>query len=113
MINQHGVAAAQLACAGWKVYKEVISAAGDGKDRCVPCGAGIMSRAIELDELPNAPNDSKVPATSASCFINAGWGISFDPEDYTKFKAIKPCPANTYGVAGETFGLINAPCKAW
>ncbi|WIA22051.1 hypothetical protein OEZ85_004397 [Tetradesmus obliquus] len=42
----------------------------------------------------------------------AGWGITFDPSDFTKFKAIKPCPANTYGVANTTYGLINAPCKA-
>ncbi len=25
---------------------------------------------------------------------------------------MRPCPANTYGVAGKTFGLINAPCKS-
>jgi hypothetical protein len=28
--------------------------------------------------------------------INAGWGMSFDPEDFTKFKGYE-CPANTYG----------------
>jgi hypothetical protein len=71
-----------------------------------------MSRAVDVDEHPNAAPGSKAPATSASCFIKAGWGITFDPADFALFKAIKPCPANTYGVANDTFGLINAPCKA-
>jgi hypothetical protein len=71
-----------------------------------------MSRAVDIDEHPNAAPGSKAPATSASCFIKAGWGITFDPANFALFKAIKPCPANTYGVANETFGLINAPCKA-
>ncbi|KAF8072349.1 hypothetical protein HT031_000008 [Scenedesmus sp. PABB004] len=97
---------------GWKAFKEVVSASGDGKDACTPCGAGILSDATETDELPSAAAGSKVAATSASCYIKAGWGITFDPADFTKFKAIKPCPANTYGVANTTFGLINAPCKA-
>jgi hypothetical protein len=67
---------------------------------------------MDADELPSAAAGGKAPASSASCYISAGWGITFDPADFAKFKAIKPCPANTYGVANETFGLINAPCKA-
>jgi hypothetical protein len=39
-------------------------------------------------------------------------GISFDPDNFALFKATRPCPADTYGVANETYGLINAPCKA-
>ncbi|WIA13214.1 hypothetical protein OEZ85_006806 [Tetradesmus obliquus] len=68
--------------------------------------------AVDADESPDAAADSKVAASSASCYIKAGWGMSFDPTDFAKFKATKPCPENTYGVANETFGLINAPCKA-
>jgi hypothetical protein len=88
------------------------NAAKDGTDVCTPCGDSIMSRAMDADELPGAAAGSKAPASSASCYINPGWGITFDPNDFTKFRAIAPCPANTYGVANETFGLINAPCKA-
>jgi hypothetical protein len=84
----------------------------DGTDICDKCGDNIMSRANDADEHPDAAPGAKAPATSASCFIKAGWGITFDPTDFAKFKAIAPCPANTYGVANETFGLINAPCKA-
>ncbi|WIA40047.1 hypothetical protein OEZ86_013466 [Tetradesmus obliquus] len=99
---------------GWKSYKEVLSTnpAKDGKDICTKCGEGIMSAAVDADERPGAAAGSLAPATSAGCYIKAGWGITFDPSDFTKFKAIKPCPANTYGVANTTFGLINAPCKA-
>uniref|UniRef100_A0A383VQR0 Tyrosine-protein kinase ephrin type A/B receptor-like domain-containing protein n=1 Tax=Tetradesmus obliquus TaxID=3088 RepID=A0A383VQR0_TETOB len=96
---------------GWKSYKEVLST-GDGTDKCIPCGAGIMSTPMDADEMPGVAADAKAPASSASCYIKAGWGITFDPSDFTKFKAIKPCPANTYGVANTTYGLINAPCKA-
>lgn len=44
--------------------------------------------------------------------IKAGWGITFETDQFNKFRAIIPCPANTYGVANKTYGLINAPCKA-
>jgi hypothetical protein len=44
--------------------------------------------------------------------IKSGWGITFDPQNFAAYVAIKPCPANTYGVAAKTNGLINAPCKA-
>jgi hypothetical protein len=84
----------------------------DGTDVCTKCGEKIMSRAMDADELPGAAADSRAPASSASCYINPGWGITFDPANFALFKAIAPCPANTYGVANETFGLINAPCKA-
>jgi hypothetical protein len=67
---------------------------------------------MDADELPSAAAGAKAPASTASCYISAGWGITFDPANFTLFKAIKPCPANTYGVANETFGLINTPCKA-
>ncbi|WIA19769.1 hypothetical protein OEZ85_005683 [Tetradesmus obliquus] len=99
---------------GWKSYKEVLSTnpAKDGKDICTKCGEDIMSAAVDADERPGAAAGSLAPATSAGCYIKAGWGITFDPSNFTKFKAIKPCPANTYGVANTTFGLINAPCKA-
>jgi hypothetical protein len=91
---------------------QVLSSSDDGKDKCLKCGDNIMSKAMDADELPGAAADSKAPASSASCYIKAGWGITFDPVDFTKFRAIVPCPANTYGVANTTFGLINAPCKA-
>jgi hypothetical protein len=44
----------------------------------------------------------------AAADIKAGWGISFDPADFALFKATRPCPADTYGVANETYGLISA-----
>jgi hypothetical protein len=44
--------------------------------------------------------------------ILPGWGITIDPTSLSSFKATKPCPADTYGVAAETFGLQSAPCKA-
>jgi hypothetical protein len=34
------------------------------------------------------------------------------PDAVNTFRAIIPCPANTYGVANTTYGLVNAPCKA-
>ena len=94
---------------GYRPGWVALSAAGS----CLSCGAGILVQANEPDERANAANDSLVAATaSKSCYIEAGWGITFDPEDFTKFRAIAPCPNNTYGVANTTFGLINAPCKA-
>uniref|UniRef100_A0A383W8R7 Tyrosine-protein kinase ephrin type A/B receptor-like domain-containing protein n=1 Tax=Tetradesmus obliquus TaxID=3088 RepID=A0A383W8R7_TETOB len=97
---------------GWKSYKEVLSTTADGKDKCIPCGSDIRSRAMDADEMPGKSDTDKAPASSASCYILAGWGITFDPSDFTKFRAIAPCPNNTYGVANTTYGLINAPCKA-
>jgi hypothetical protein len=44
--------------------------------------------------------------------ILPGWGLSIDPDNFANFKATRPCPADTYGVANETFGLQSAPCKA-
>lgn len=44
--------------------------------------------------------------------IKAGWGMTFDPNDFRYFKAIVPCPPNTYGVATKTWGIYNTPCKA-
>lgn len=38
--------------------------------------------------------------------------MSFDPVNMALYKAIRPCPANMYGVNNDTFGLFNAPCKA-
>jgi hypothetical protein len=55
---------------------------------------------------------SSAASPAAATDIKAGWGISFDPDNFALFKATKPCPADTYGVANETYGLINAPCKA-
>jgi hypothetical protein len=51
-------------------------------------------------------------ASPAASDIKAGWGISFNPANFTSFRATAPCPADMYGVAAETFGLISAPCKA-
>jgi hypothetical protein len=111
--TQHSTASLTLLLLLFAVL-QVLSINGnkDGKDVCLQCGTNIMSRANDVDEHPNAAAGAKVPATSASCYISSGWGITFDPNDFTKFRAIAPCPANTYGVANETFGLINAPCKA-
>ena len=44
--------------------------------------------------------------------IKAGWGMSINPQNLTTYIAFRPCPANTYGVAAKTYGLINALCKA-
>lgn len=27
--------------------------------------------------------------------IKAGWGMTFDPDNFTLLRAVKPCPANT------------------
>lgn len=95
--------------AGYRPGWVALSAAGS----CLSCGSGINVNATEPDERADAEEDSLVAATAGkSCYIEAGWGITFDPEDFTKFRAIAPCPANTYGVANTTYGLINAPCKA-
>lgn len=52
---------------GWKSFREVTSASGDGTDVCTKCGNGILSRPVELDESPGADADSKVAATASSC----------------------------------------------
>ncbi len=44
--------------------------------------------------------------------IKTGWGMSVDSQNLTTYVAANPCPANTYGVANKTNGLINMPCKA-
>jgi hypothetical protein len=97
---------------GWVSYKQAQDA-NDGTTACTPCGAGILSTPVDTDERTDIDTtNSLVPATPSSCYILAGWGITFVPEEVNKFRAIIPCPANTYGVANQTFGLVNAPCKA-
>jgi hypothetical protein len=53
--------------AGWKGFAEVTSSSGDGTDVCSKCGAGILSRAVDADESPDAAADSKVAASTAAC----------------------------------------------
>lgn len=100
---------------GWKSYSEVTStnAAKDGTDVCTKCGTGILSFPMDTDESPNVQPNSTVAATPSSCFIKAGWGMTIDTNDFSKLIAVKPCPADTYGVENDTFGLQSAPCKAW
>jgi hypothetical protein len=61
-------------------------------------------------------NAAAIPAIGCSftrpADILPGWGLSIDPDNFALFKATRPCPADTYGVANETFGLQSAPCKA-
>jgi hypothetical protein len=62
-----------------------------------------------------------MPGTAAAAVaadILPGWGLTFDAERIsgdnstaTAMMAIKPCPANTYGVANITFGLYHSVCK--
>jgi hypothetical protein len=40
---------------------------------------------------------------SRAADINPGWGMTFDPVDFTKFRGYE-CPANTYGES-KCFGL--------
>lgn len=105
--------------AGWVVPSAAQDADPSGVNACTPCGTGIPSRPSEPDERPDlGESDGSegfglVAATaSKSCYIEAGWGMTFDPTDFTKFVAIAPCPANTYGVAATTYGLQMAPCKS-
>jgi hypothetical protein len=51
------------------------------------------------------------PSTSRADIL-PGWGLSINPDNFANMKATRPCPADTYGVANETFGLLSAPCKA-
>lgn len=97
--------------AGWKSVQEVTDT--DGKTACTKCGDGILSTPRDADERPDAASDGLVPSSAASCYILPGWGMTIDTLDFTKFKAIRPCANNTYGVANITYGLISAPCKAW
>jgi hypothetical protein len=53
--------------AGCKGYAEATSSSGDGTDVCTKCGDGILSRAVDADESPDAAADSKVAASSAAC----------------------------------------------
>jgi hypothetical protein len=53
--------------AGWKGFAEVTSSSGDGTDVCTKCGTGILSRAVDADESPDAAADSKVAASTAAC----------------------------------------------
>ncbi|KAF8063860.1 hypothetical protein HT031_003717 [Scenedesmus sp. PABB004] len=113
----------------------------DGTKACTPCGVGILSKWADPDEQTDVavlratavngtgeaaaaaaaavasasaqdPGYGWVASSSASCYIKAGWGITFDPADFSKLRAVIPCPANTYGVAGDTFGLYLMPCKS-
>ena len=101
---------------GWVSFK--LAQDTDGTTACSKCGTGILSEPRDADERDDLPTTSTDPylgyvaASPQSCYIEAGWGITFDPNDFKSFRAIAPCPANTYGVANRTYGLINAPCKA-
>ncbi|WIA42909.1 hypothetical protein OEZ86_008823 [Tetradesmus obliquus] len=86
---------------GWVSFSQAKGT--DGTDACTPCGAGILSEYRDADEIQdglvvmaNDPHPGLVPSSSASCYISPGWGMSFDPADFTKFRAFM-CQANTYG----------------
>eukprot|EP00878_Enallax_costatus_P026846 GHUV01028850.1.p1 GENE.GHUV01028850.1~~GHUV01028850.1.p1 ORF type:complete len:672 (+),score=69.23 GHUV01028850.1:1615-3630(+) len=96
----------------WKPYNNVVTLNGDGTDVCIKCGAGILSMQVQQDEHPLADEGSMVASATSACYIKAGWGVTIDLTDFTKFRAITPCPNNTFGVAADTFGLVSAPCKA-
>jgi hypothetical protein len=87
---------------GWVSFKFVQDT--DGTAACSKCGTSIRSTPRDVDERTDLPADDGsdafyglVAATSQSCFIEAGWGMTFDPANMTSFRAIAPCPANTYG----------------
>jgi DNA-directed RNA polymerase subunit RPC12/RpoP len=98
---------------GWVKYNTVIStnAARDGKDVCTKCGSGILSSPRDPDESPTAPPGSLTAATSASCYIQTGEGLTRDMFDQRlTWRAIRPCPANSYGAADAVFGLAEVAC---
>ncbi|KAF8063058.1 Heat shock 22 kDa protein [Scenedesmus sp. PABB004] len=102
---------------GWVSPTEAKST-GDGTDVCKPCGKGVLSEYRDFDEIgdqrvvmANDPFPGRVASSSASCFIEQGWGLNFDPEDFSAFKAVQ-CAANSYGVAQRVYGLYASPCKA-
>jgi hypothetical protein len=43
--------------------------------------------------------------------ITAGWGMSFDPDDLTKFRGYE-CPAHTYGEQ-PVYGKLDCYIKSW
>lgn len=107
--------------ANWVAPSVVIDT--DGRKGCTACGEGVLSRPTAQDERTDLESLQQDPANSDpyfglvasspfSCYILPGWGLTFDIVDFTKMRAIIPCPANTYGVAKETFGLTMSPCKS-
>jgi hypothetical protein len=76
----------------------------DGTTACSRCGTRIKSVPRDSDERTDLPADDGsdlfydlVAASPQSCYIEAGWGITLDPANLTQFRAIAPCPENTYG----------------
>jgi len=87
---------------GWVSFK--LAQDTDGTRACSKCGTGIRSQPRDVEERTDLPADDGsdayyglVAATAQSCYISAGWGMTFDPADFKSFRAIAPCPANTYG----------------
>jgi hypothetical protein len=69
------------------------------------------------DESPTALPGSLIAATSASCYIRAGEGLTLTRNMFDSsvgwWKAIRPCPAGSYGAAADVFfslGLHEVPC---
>jgi len=108
----NNVAGAGYYRSGWVSYK--LAQDTDGTRACTRCGSSIKSEPRDQDERDDLPADDGsdsfyglVAATAQSCYIEAGWGISFDPANMTQFRAIAPCPANTYGESA----LRQQPCR--
>jgi hypothetical protein len=73
----------------------------------------VFSTPRDPDESPNAPPGSLIAATSASCYIRNGEGLTrdaFDASGALTWRAIRPCPASSYGAAADVFGLTEVPC---
>lgn len=103
--------------AGWLSYQDTtVRASGDGSTVCTKCGDGILSTPRDIDESRGG-NDSTalVPASSFSCYMEAGWGMSVtgmvdSATNLMQFNAVL-CANNSYGVSERTYGLVSAPCK--
>jgi len=99
---------------GWIGYK--FAQDTDGRTACKACGDKILSEPREPDEMPvlddgGDPFVGKIAATSDSCYIEAGWGITIDPNDFKSYRAIVPCPANTYG-GFHVWGVVSPILQA-
>eukprot|EP00775_Hariotina_reticulata_P008849 gene8849-9028_t len=98
--------------AGWKTYLDLtVRESGSGTTACTPCGENIVSALTDIDEMNSGDDPTKLVAGSpASCYIEAGWGMTPVPLQINQWRA-NLCANNSYGVENRTYGLQQSPCK--
>lgn len=102
--------------AGWVGLNDSSIRDTDGTRACTKCGDGILSTPRDIDETNGGNSSSRlVAASSFSCYIEAGWGITPTGQvdaaiKLMTFNAVQ-CATNSYGVQERTYGLLSAPCK--